>query len=183
VLAQEAYWQLGLDRVVLMPMGEAPHREIEQDPGAEERYLMCDLAAGGADWLDASRVEVDRPGPSYTVDTLRQLRGERPGDELIWLLGADQAITLPRWREPEEVLSLATLAVARRDGVGEVEVRGALSGVAGAGQVRFFGMPSIEVSSTLVRERVAARRPFEFFVPERVVDLIEELGPYRGDGA
>jgi nicotinate-nucleotide adenylyltransferase len=183
VLAQEAYWQLGLDRVVLMPMREAPHREIEQDPGAEERYLMSDLAARGAEWLDASRVEVDRPGPSYSVDTLRQLRAERPADELVWLLGADQAISLARWREPEEVLNLATLAVARRGGVGEDDVRTALSSLAGADRVRFFDMPSIEVSSTLVRERVAARRPFEFLVPERVAPRIEELGAYREAGA
>jgi nicotinate-nucleotide adenylyltransferase len=171
--------QLGLDRVVLMPAGEAPHKEIEQDPGAEERYLMCDLAAWGAEWLDASRAEIDRPGPSYTADTLQQLKADRPGDELVWLLGADQARSLPRWHQPGAVLSLATLAVARRDGVGEDEVRGALAGLAGADRVRFFDMPSIDVSSTLVRERVAAHRPFRFFVPERVAHRIEEVGLYR----
>jgi nicotinate-nucleotide adenylyltransferase len=174
--------QLGLDRVVLMPAGEAPHKQIEQDPGAEERYLMCDLAGWGAEWLDASRTEVDRPGPSYTADTLRQLKAEG-GDELVWLLGSDQARSLPQWHQPGEVLSLATLAVARRDGVGEDDVRSALAGLAGADRVRFFDMPSIDVSSTMVRERVAARRPFRFFVPERVAHRIEEVGLYRGVSA
>jgi nicotinate-nucleotide adenylyltransferase len=178
---QEAYWQLGLDRVWLMPAGEAPHKTIEQDPGKEERYLLCDLAARGAEWLEASHLEIDRPGPSYTVDTLRQLQRERPDDEMVWLLGADQAASLPEWREPEEVLRLARLAVARRDGVEDGAVRAALSGLDGGERVSFFEMPSIDVSSTAVRERIAARRPYRFMVPERVADRIEEQGLYRED--
>jgi nicotinate-nucleotide adenylyltransferase len=183
VLAQEGYWQLGLDRVVLMPAGQAPHKQIERDPGAEERYLMCDLAAWGAEWLGASRAEIDRPGTSYTVETLRQLLAERPGDEIVLLLGADRARSLPQWREPEEVLRLATLAVAQRDGEGEEAVRGALQGLPGMERVKFFNMPAIEVSSTVVRERAAARRPFRFFVPERVAARIEERALYRQGGS
>ena len=167
-----------------MPAGEAPHKQIEQDPGVEERYLMCDLAAWGAEWLDASRAEVDRPGPSFTVDTVRQLGGEQSGNnELVWLLGADQAASLPAWREPEEVLRLATLAVTPRGGMGEAEVRRALGPLAGADRVQFFDMPAIDVSSTMVRERVAARRPFGFLVPERVANRIEEGDLYRGGAA
>jgi nicotinate-nucleotide adenylyltransferase len=165
--------------VVLMPMGEAPHKEIEQDPGSDERYLMCVLAASGAEWLDASRAEIDRPGPSYTVDTLRELTAEQPA-EIVWLLGADQAMSLPQWRDPEEVLRLAALAVTRRAGVGEDDVRRSVAGLAGADRVRFFDMPTIDVSSTVIRERVAGRRPFRFFVPERVAHRIEEVGLYRG---
>ena len=164
-----------------MPVGEAPHRQIDQDAGAEERYLMCDLAAWGAEWLDASRAEVDRPGPSYTADTIRQLSGGPSGDnEIVWLLGADQAAALPGWHEPEQVLKLATIAVVSRDGVGEEEVRSALAGLEGAEHVRFFQMPSIDVSSTMVRERVAAGQPFAFLVPERVANRIAEAKLYRG---
>jgi nicotinate-nucleotide adenylyltransferase len=183
VLAQEGYWQLGLDRVVLMPAGQAPHKEIEEDPGAEERYLMCDLAAWGAEWLDASRAEIDRPGPSYTVETLRQLTAQRPGDDIVLLLGADRARSLPQWREPEEILRMATLAVAQRDGEGEEAVRSSLEGLPGAERVKFFEMPTFEVSSTVVRERAAARRPFRFFVPERVAARIEEQGLYGRGGS
>jgi nicotinate-nucleotide adenylyltransferase len=183
VLAQEGYWQLGLDRVVLMPAGRAPHKEIDQDPGPEERYLMCDLASWGAEWLAASRAEIDRPGPSYTVDTLRELRRERPGDEIVLLLGADRAQSFRQWREPEEILSHAALAVTRRTGVGEEAVRAALAGLPGAERTRFFDMPAIEISSTVVRERAAARRPYRFFVPGRVADRIEELDLYREGGA
>jgi nicotinate-nucleotide adenylyltransferase len=177
---QEAYWQLGLDRVWLMPAGEPPHKAIEQDPGKNERYLMCDLAAWGAEWLDASHVEIDRPGPSYTADTLRALRRERPDDEIFWLLGADQAAGLPLWRDPEEVLRLAQLAVARRAGVGEEELRATLASLEGGERVTLFEMPTVDVSSTAVRARVAAGRPYRFFVPERVAQRIEEQGLYRG---
>jgi nicotinate-nucleotide adenylyltransferase len=166
-----------------MPVGEAPHKRIEQDPGGRERFLMCELAARGAGWLEASPVEVDRPGPSYTVDTLRGLRETRPEAELVWLLGADQAAALPEWHEPEEVLRLAQVGVARRDGVGEDDVRNALSGLAGAEGVKFFEMPTIDVSSTIVRERVAASQPFRFLVPERVAARIEDLDLYRGEEA
>jgi nicotinate-nucleotide adenylyltransferase len=163
-----------------MPTGEPAHKAIEQDPGKEERSLMTELAAWGADWLGASHMELERPGPTYTVDTLRQLQSERPDDEIVWIMGADQAISLPEWHEPEQVLRLARVAVARRDGVGEEALREALSGLAGGERVSTFEMPSIDVSSTMVRERVATRRPFEFLVPERVAHRIAEQGLYRG---
>jgi nicotinate-nucleotide adenylyltransferase len=162
-----------------MPTGEAPHKGIEQDPGTEERYEMCALAASGAEWLDASRTEIDRRGPSYTVDTLRDLTAQGP-EELVWLLGADQATSFPQWRDPEEILRLADLGVTRRGGVGEDLVRRSLAGLAGADRVRFFEMPTIDVSSSVIRERIAGQRPFRSFVPERVADRIEEFGLYRG---
>jgi nicotinate-nucleotide adenylyltransferase len=165
-----------------MPTGEPAHKAIEQDPGKDERRFLTELATWGADWLSASHVELDRPGPTYTVDTLRQLEAERPDDEIVWIMGADQAVSLPEWREPEEVLRLARVAAARRDGLGESEVREALAGLAGGDGVTTFEMPSIDVSSTMVRERVAARKPFEFLVPERVAHRITEQGLYRGGG-
>jgi nicotinate-nucleotide adenylyltransferase len=163
-----------------MPTGEPAHKALEQDPGKVERRLMSELAAWGAEWLGASHLVLDRPGPTYTVDTLRQLRAERPDDEIVWLVGADQAMSLPEWREPEEILRLARVAVARRDGVRDEELREALAGLEGAERVTLFEMPSIDVSSTIVRERVAARQPFAFFVPERVAARIEEQELYRG---
>jgi nicotinate-nucleotide adenylyltransferase len=165
-----------------MAAGEPAHKAIDDDPGKDERRLMTDLAAWGAEWLSASHMELDRPGPTYTVDTLRQLGAERPDDEIVWILGADQAVSLPEWHEPEEVLRLGRLAVARRDGIGERELREALAGLAGGEGVTTFEMPSIDVSSTMVRERVAARQPYAFLVPERVADHIAERGLYGGGG-
>ena len=118
VCAQEAHGALGLDRVVLMPLAEPTHRTLEDDPGAEVRAELCELAVEGDERLGVSRAEVDRGGPSYTVDTLRLLlEGEMAGDEITLIMGADQACKLGVWREPREVLSLARVAVAAREGV------------------------------------------------------------------
>jgi nicotinate-nucleotide adenylyltransferase len=152
---------------------------MEQDPGPEERFALCEAAAGGVPWLEASRMEVDRPGPSYTVDTLRALRAERPDDEVVLLLGADRAASLPQWREPEEVLRLASVAVAERTGVGPGAVGEALAGLGGAERVTRFDMPQIDVSSTLVRERVVLGRPYRFLVAEAVAERISAAGLYR----
>jgi nicotinate-nucleotide adenylyltransferase len=174
VCAQEARWQLQLDEVLLMPVGDAPHRAVAQDPGAEERFELCRLAADGVDWLTASRLEVDRPGPSYTADTLEAL----PAGELYFLLGADQALQLGQWHDPERVLRATTLAVAGRDGVPLDEAVAAVKKV-GDARVEIFSMPRIDVSSTEVRRRVAAGLPCRFLVPERVADRIERGGLYR----
>jgi nicotinate-nucleotide adenylyltransferase len=176
VCAQEARWQLELDEVLLMPVGEAPHRAIDRDPGPEERFELCRLAAEGVDWLTASRAEVDRPGPSYTADTLEQLGGA--GRETYLILGADQALRLGSWREPERVLQGATLAVVEREGVPIEEVRRAI-GEVGDARAQTFTMPRIDVSSSDVRRRVADGRPYRFLVPERVADRIERVGLYR----
>ena len=172
--AQEAWWQLELDEVLLMPVGQAPHRPIEHDPGPEERFELCRLAADGVEWLTASRAEVDRPGPSYTVDTLESFQGA----ELYFVLGADQALRLAEWHEPERVLRVATLAITERDGVTIEEVEAAVSAV-GEAHVEAFSMPRIDVSSTDVRRRVAERQPYRFLVPEPVADRIERVGLYR----
>jgi nicotinate-nucleotide adenylyltransferase len=180
VCAQEALTELGLDRVVLVPVGEAPHREIELDPGAETRLVLCRAAVGGDERFEVSSEEVVRKGPSYTVDTLRAL-DERGGgrDELVLILGGDQAATLPRWHDPEGVLSGAEVAVTPRDGFAPDDVLARLEGLRGAEWVRFFSMPRIDVSSTLVRRRVADGVPVRYLVPAAVETIMVEQGLYR----
>jgi nicotinate-nucleotide adenylyltransferase len=148
------------------------------DAGREERYAMCRLAAAAEDGLEVSQLEIAREGPSYTIDTLRALREESPADELCFVLGADEATALASWHEPAEILSLATLGVAEREGVGEAEVLGVVRELGDPGRAAFFSMPRIDVSSTLVRERVAAGRPFRHLLPRAVADFIEETGLY-----
>jgi nicotinate-nucleotide adenylyltransferase len=173
VCAQEALVRLELDHVLLVPVGVAPHREVEEDPGPEERAGLCELAVEGDDRLRVSRVEVEREGPSYTADTLAQL-GES-GDELVLILGGDQAASLPGWHEPERVLEgCSAIAVAEREDFGAERVRGALDGLPGARErLAFFSMPAIGVSSTLVRERVRAGEPIRYLVPDRVAERVE----------
>ncbi len=121
-LAQEALWQLGLDEVVLVPTGEAPHKRIVDDPGRELRLAMTRLAAADDARFSVSTVEVDREGPSYTYETLELLGRERGDTELVFVMGADAAVGLESWRMPERVVELARLAVARRAGVSDAEV-------------------------------------------------------------
>jgi nicotinate-nucleotide adenylyltransferase len=170
VCAQEAYAQLELDVVVWVPVGRAPHREIPQDPGPEARFEMCEYATAADERFGLSRIEIDRDGPSYTVDTLRELRERSPDDELVLILGGDQAAAIPTvWHEPDEVLRLATVAVAERAGAERARVEEAIGGRA---ELRFFEMPRIDVSSTMVRERAASGQPIRYLVPDKVANFI-----------
>jgi nicotinate-nucleotide adenylyltransferase len=160
--------QLDLERVVFVPVGQAPHREIEDDPGAEVRQQMCEAAVEGDERFVVSRVELERDGPSYTVDTLRQL--ESAEDELVLILGGDQAASLASWHEPEEVLRLATVAAVERTGWPRERIA--------VKRVVYFDMPRVDVSSTLVRHRAARGEPIRYLVPEQVASYIEANGLY-----
>jgi nicotinate-nucleotide adenylyltransferase len=175
ICAQEAIVQLELDRVTFIPFGQAPHRELQQDPGAEARVEMCERAIAGDERFELSRIEVDREGPSYTVDTLRQLSGD---DELFLILGGDQAANLSHWREPEEVLSLATVAAVERTGFSRNAIAVNAASLRGARRMRFFEMPRIGVSSSFIRRRASQGLPIRYYVPDTVVDYISEHGLY-----
>lgn len=170
VCAQEAHTQLGLDVVVWMPAGKAPHKEIPQDPGAEVRHRMCDYATAGDERFGLSRIELEREGPSYTVDTLRELARRSNTGDIVLILGGDQAAALPEWHEPEEVMRLATIAVAERGEDDRARVQKALAGH--EARLEFFDMPRIDVSSTLVRERAASGKPIRYLVPDKVANFI-----------
>jgi len=179
ICAQEAHSQLGLDRVALVPVGRAPHRELEQDPGGEVRVALCEAVIAPDERLELSRAEVDRPGRSYMADTLALLGDAAPDAELTLILGADQAATLASWHEPERVLELARVAVAAREGLDRDQVTERLAGLPGAERIVFFDMPRIDVSSSLVRERAASGRPIRYLVPDAVADLIAARELYR----
>jgi nicotinate-nucleotide adenylyltransferase len=182
-LAQEAYAQLGLSEVVLVPTGRAPHKEIEDDPGGAVRLEMARRAAGGDERLAVSELETTRDEQSFTYRTLELLREERPGEELVFVMGADAAAGLEAWREPERILELASLGIAERRRVERGAVQGVLERLGGAGRAEFLEMPEIEVSSSMVRERVAAGRPIRYLVPDVVAELIAERGLYAGSSS
>ncbi|MDX6667725.1 MAG: nicotinate-nucleotide adenylyltransferase [Solirubrobacteraceae bacterium] len=177
--ARAAAEQLGLDGVWLMPVAAPPHKRAEQDPGAEHRLALCRLAADEDERLSASAFEIERGGPSYTVDTLAALRADRPDDELTFVAGGDMAMSLPDWREPARVLELATFAVAERDALRREQIVAALGALPGADRIAFLDMPRVDVSSSRVRERVAAGEPVEDLVPAAVARYIEQRGLYR----
>jgi nicotinate-nucleotide adenylyltransferase len=182
-LAQEAYARLGLDEVLLMPVARAPHRDIEPEPGPEVRLRLVELAVQGDVRLSACPLEVDRGGRSYTAETLRALRDRSPADMRFLILGGDAAAGLPSWREPEEVLRLATVAVAAREDWERDRVLEALEGLDGADRVEFFDMPRLDVSSSLVRRRAGEGLPVRYFVPDLVAEEIAERGLYAEAGS
>jgi nicotinate-nucleotide adenylyltransferase len=178
VCAQQALFQLELDRVLVVPVHEPPHKGIEYDPGVEHRVELCRRAVEGEDGLELSLVDAEVPGPSYTVDTLRRLNERCPGDDLTFLVGGDMALSLPTWREPEAILELAELGVAERESVRRIDISERLSGF-DVQRVRFFDMPRLDVSSSLLRRYVAAGRPIRHLVPDGVAAYIEDQGLYR----
>ena len=180
VVAQEALVQLELDRVVFVPVGEAPHRAIDDDPGAEARLALVERAVEGDERFEVSRIEVDREGPSYTTDTLREMRDAGPDDELFLILGGDQAARLAGWHEPEEVLSLAAVAVVERVSWTRNAIGIKIARLKGAERVRYLDMPLMQVSSSAIRRRLAMGRPIRYLVPDAVAEYIAEHGLYVG---
>jgi nicotinate-nucleotide adenylyltransferase len=178
VCAQEAYGELTLDRVLLIPTRIPPHKSVEYEPGPEHRLELCRLAVAGDERFAVSDMELQRDGPSYTVDTLRMLSTQAPQDELVLILGGDIAAGLTEWHEPEQVLELATVAIAERRGTSRDAVDTTLAELRGGDRARFFAMPRIEVSSTMLRRRVGAGEPIRYFVPDRVEEYIQRHGLY-----
>ena len=167
--------------MLLIPAAIPPHKPVEQEPGAEHRLQMCRLAVGDDERFEVSDAELRREGPSYTVDTLAELSAHAPNDELVLILGGDIAAGLPEWHQPERVLELATVAIAQRRGTPRGKVQQALATLRGSERARWFEMPRIEISSTMVRHRVGAGLPIRYFVPDQVLDYIDHEGLYRSD--
>lgn len=180
-LARHAKSELGLERVVLMPANSAPHKGDERDPGPRRRLEMCRLAVGEQDGLAVCGLEIERGGRSYTVDSLRAIHASHPEAELTFIVGADMALTLPAWREPQALIGLAKLAVAEREDGRREDVSRAL--VPLGADVAFLGMPMVEISSSLVRERVHDGEPIEGLVEPAVAEYIAAHGLYRAVAA
>ncbi len=187
VCAQEALVALGLDSVVLVPAGTPPHKEVAADPGAAHRVALCEAAVAGDERFSVSRAEVERAGASYSVDTLRALHERDPEHDLTFIVGGDMALSFPDWREPEVVLELAELGVAERERVRRADIAERLRPLRGAAErVRFFDMPRMDISSSLIRRRAAAGWPVRYLVPRGVDEYIAREGLYAagsGTGA
>jgi nicotinate-nucleotide adenylyltransferase len=179
----ESYRQLGLDRVMLIPARIPPHKAVEDEPGAEHRLELCRLAVRGDERFEVSDLEIRREGPSYTVDTLEELHSSAPDHELFLIVGGDIAAGLPNWHRPEQVLSLATLAVAERRGTSRAAVDEALSTLRGGERTCFFRMPRIAISSTMLRERARCGDSIRYYVPDAVERYIDRHRLYAGVGS
>jgi nicotinate-nucleotide adenylyltransferase len=177
VAAEEARWQFRLDQVLFIPTGRPWQKPVGVSP-AEDRYLMTVIATASNPAFAVSRLEVDNPGPSYTVDTLRRLRSELPeGTRLLFIGGADLLQQLLTWKEPEQVLALAELIAATRP---DFDVDDVVQKVpAAAGRIHRMEIPALAISSSDIRARVARGEPIEYLVPEGVARYIQKRALYR----
>jgi nicotinate-nucleotide adenylyltransferase len=166
--ASAARHQLGLDRVLLVPAGDPWQKRGSVVAPAEVRFEMLEAALDGAAGLEASRLEVDRDGPTYTVDTVEQL--SVPGRELVLVMGSDVAATLDSWHRVDDLRKLVTLAIVDRDGTSVPDPEG--------WQVVRVEVPRMQLSSTDLRRRVAAGEPIEFLVPMPAVRVLNSYGLY-----
>jgi nicotinate-nucleotide adenylyltransferase len=177
-LARAALSDLGLEQVLLTPVLIPPHKPAKWDPGAEHRLRMCALAVQEDPKLGVCTLELERPGPSYTIDTLRSIHASEPDAELTLIVGADMARTLGSWREPRGIREFARLAVAERDGSTRQEVLDALNQLGGEGRTAFLEMPRHDVSSSLVRRRLTAGEPIDGLVGPDVARYISQYELY-----
>lgn len=176
--ASEAYDQLGLDRVQFVPAHTPPHKEVAAGaPGPHVRAELCRLATKDDPRLEVNELEIERGGSSFTVDTLRELHAQRPDDELVFIVGADTALSLPTWHRPEEVCSLATIGVAGRQGVLRRDIIERL--VELPVRLEFFDMPRFDISSSEIRRRLAGGRSVDYLVPAAVAQHLRRAGLYR----
>jgi nicotinate-nucleotide adenylyltransferase len=172
VTAEEALHQFALDEVVFVPTGRPWMKEHDVVASADDRYAMTATGVEPEPRFHVSRLEVDRGGSTYTVDTLRALRDEVPGAELFFITGADAMLEIMRWKEPETVFDLAHFIAATRPGY-DVATFDAMP------DVTVMRIPALAISSTDIRARVHEGRPIRFLVPEGVEAHIRAAGLYR----
>lgn len=181
ILLEEARYELGLDIVLLLPAADPPHKQGNPISPVADRIRMCELATLDADDIRISRIDVDRPGPHYSVDTVQLLQQELGSEaEIFFLIGMDSLRDLPTWHEPQRLLDRTTVVALSRAGV-EIHwatLEQALPLI--REQVIVVDMPELEISGTDIRARVRAGRPIRYQVPRIVESYIYARGLYRG---
>ena len=178
VLAAAARRELQLDRVVLAPAGDPWRKADRAVTPAQTRLRLVEAAATALPWVEVSAVEVERNGPTYTLDTFEELVAAEPEAAWWFLLGEDALADLPHWHEPERLVQRVRFGLAQRPGAEPAACTlGALPGL--ADRVDVVQMPALDISASDLRARVARGEPTVPFVPAAVRRVIDELGLYR----
>jgi nicotinate-nucleotide adenylyltransferase len=178
--AQEAAVLLGLERVLFLPARQNPLKEGEPITPPEDRCAMVERAIAGNPLFELSRLDLDRPPPSYTADLLRTLKAQTPDDELYFLVGADILPELPRWHRTDEILRLARLVVVNRPDSPQPDVQALEAAFPGARErVDLVFFPGVSVSARYLRTRVAERLPIRYLTPPAVEEYIRAKRLYQ----
>ncbi len=181
ILAAEAQRQLALDRLLFVLTADPPHKRGQPITPIADRLAMLEAALQDEPAFEISRVEMDRPGPHYAVDTLALLQAQYPAACLIYLLGGDSLRDLPSWHRPRDFLAACcALGVMRRpsDQIDGNALESALPGL--SAKLRFVDAPLIDIASHDIRSRIASNRPYRFFLPPAVYQIIKSRRLYRG---
>jgi len=172
ILAQECWHRLGLDKVIFIPAFMPPLKDTKPEVGPADRLNMVRLALEGDDRFEISTYELDKKGTSYSIDTIKYFKEQHGGQaEIFFLTGSDSAESLSMWKDIDDILSLTNFVIATRPGWGEKSSY--------EDRLTRLVMPSIEISSSMIRERIKKREPIDFLVPASVVGYIRNKGLYR----
>lgn len=184
VTAEEAFHQFSLDLVLFMPSGHPPHKKDGEIISAEDRYLMTVLATSSNPHFSVSRLEIERIGPSYTIDTLRELRKVYGAEvNFYFITGADAILEILTWKDTEKIYELCSFIAATRPGYSLNRFRELHliddDETKPKPKIFFMEVPALAISSTDIRNRIKARRPIRYLLPDEVAVYIEKKHLYR----
>lgn len=173
IAVQETALQLELDSVLFMPTGSPPHKP-DPEVSAEDRFTMTELALGDHGSFRTSRIEIDVEGSPQTYETLQRLRDDFPEKEFVFLTGSDELLQFKEWHRWEDLLDEFTIVGMTRPGFDESNIHDTIKK-----RCRFVDIPDVQISSSLIRERLKEEKPVRFFLPQPVRDYIHDRGLYR----
>ena len=174
LLAENAREQFGLDRIIFIPSGQPYMKQREIIPSGEFRYQMVKMAIQENPYFTCSRLEIDRPGRTYTVDTLRELKKMYPGDELFFIMGADSLCSMEQWYQFENIFELAAILVAVRDETSETKLNDIISHMKTnyLADIRMILTERIDISSTVIREKIKNGKSVRYLLPKECTEYI-----------
>jgi nicotinate-nucleotide adenylyltransferase len=180
ILAAEARYYLAIDKLIWVLTPLPPHKLNEKITPLENRLALVKAAVRFDPSFELSSVEIDRPGPHFAVDTVRLLKNQYPDSEIFYIIGGDSLHDLPTWHAPKELVAECdAFGVMRRldDQINIELLDSILPGL--SAKVRFLDIPLIEISASMIRQRISEKRPFRYFVLPDVYQVILERGLYR----
>ena len=182
VTAQEALKQFNLNKVIFIPTGEPPHKTLAKIASAEDRYLMTVIATASNSNFIVSRIEIDKKGKSYTIDTVRELRKKYgKGLSLYFITGADAILEILTWKSTEEIITLCSFIAATRPGYDLSRIEDLTKKLfnKNEGKISIMEVPALAISSTDIRYRIKSGRPINYLLPEGVCNYILKHGLYK----
>ena len=174
LLAENAREQFGLDRIIFIPSGQSYMKEHEVIPSGELRYQLVKMAIQENPYFTCSRLEIDRPGRTYTVDTLRELKRMYPGDELFFIMGADSLCGMEQWYQFENIFELAAILVAVRDETDETKLDDIITHMKTTyrADIRMIMTERMDISSTIIREKIRNGKSVRYLLPKECAEYI-----------